>query len=103
MQLERFLIRVISVNFNANVMKLLIEMRDEHKEMKSSVEYLHYLVSRLNGSKSDCEENIDNDRITNYIPCQTFHELQTFNLKLETDKSFFNHCVSHFLSYKFFD
>lgn len=73
----------------------MVSIDEKLKVVSGDVEHMHYLVSKgrdsVAGSQSEDSDKID--RITQYIPCATYKDYQTLNLKLE-DKSFFHHCVS---------
>ena len=77
-------------------MRTVIETLDEVKELSSDVRHMHYLISRplrSDGSASDAMKSSKEDRITDYIPCHTYKELQDLNRRLDLDTLFFNHAV----------
>ena len=66
------------------------------KELSSDVRHMHYLISRplrSDGSASDAMKSSKEDRITDYIPCHTYKELQDLNMRLDLDTLFFIHAV----------
>ena len=80
------------------------------KELAGEVRFMHYLCKKISNRvqtlqpSTDCTStpgtSIENDRITQYIPCNTYKELQHLNEKLDMSP-FFTRAVRISLSSNF--
>ena len=76
------------------MLRLVLESVDVIKELSSDVRHMHYLVSKSTKRESSGSvSNSSNDRITDFIPCHTYKELQELNRRLDVDKAFMEHSV----------
>ena len=77
-------------------LRSFIELKAAMRDLNSSVEHLHYLYSRRN---NDCgfEGERDNvDRLTQYIPCESLHDMHVLERKLSDNGTFNRHAVSDY-------
>lgn len=84
----------------------MLTTKSELKVLSGEVRFLHYLCKKTDNrlrkfqfnateSLSPAGSNIvDKDRITQYIPCNTYKELQHLNEKLDVGSAFFSRAVS---------
>ena len=69
-------------------------MKTETNETIKDVRHLHYMINKLCDADDDCTEEVFNDALSKYIPCENFPELQKLDGKL-ADEDFLSHAVSY--------
>lgn len=71
-----------------------VDMKADTNETIKNVRHLHYLVNKLCAEDGDeCNEEVFNDALSQYVPCENFAELQKLDCKL-ADADFLSHAVS---------
>ena len=78
----------------ANILKNQIELKAETRELRKEVRHLHHLVTKKHKKSSSAENESEEEEIlSDYIPCDTYSDLQQLEEKL-WDKEFFERSVS---------
>ena len=92
----------IVADFKAEIIGFMAKVDDKLKTLNGDIEHLHYLVNRgLSKESAGASQDLESQRVTDYIPCHTYDELKELNRKMD-DKAFFSHCVSQIMCYVFF-
>ena len=73
-----------------------IDMKAEINETTKNVRHLLYIINKLCDEEDDCTEDVFNDALSKYVPCENFAELQKLDGKLAND-DFLSHAVSQTL------
>ena len=85
----------------ADVMRNVLEVKMDGKNMRKDIRHLHHLVLKgKKGDNTEIENDVRTDMLTDYIPCASFKELQNLDDKFRVDEGFFNDAVSHCLPFK---
>ena len=79
-------------------MKQLIEVKSDLRRHGRDLRHLHFLVSKSNKEKNEAAGNCEADEdevelLSDFIPCDTYHELQILDGKLLTSVKFFVNSV----------
>ena len=86
---------VVFAEFKKDILRIVLEASDSVKELSSDVRHMHYLVTKSSRIETGgLAAGSNEDRITDFIPCHTYKELQELNRRLDVDKGFMDHSVS---------
>ena len=79
-----------------NVTKTLIDLKAIARENSRGIRHLHYLHGsnkRNNGQTAACSEIEEEEVLSEYIPCDSYKDIQDLDQKLR-EKEFFENSVS---------
>lgn len=83
----------IFAGFKEEMLKHQIAVKMDLDNLKADVSYVHYLLNRNSGNASGAGDSEMPRRITEFIPCRSYTELQQLNEELAKDKRFSRHAV----------
>lgn len=74
-------------------MEVSIALDQKITGLQQDMHHTHYMLRKLARNEPITEEDLQNERITQYIPCQTYRELQNLEEKLDSNERFMKHAV----------
>lgn len=77
------------------VVEMMIGMDQKITTLQQDVQHCHFMLGKVARNEVISQEELEMERITQYIPCKTYRDLQLLDHKLEQNEAFCNHAVKY--------
>ena len=74
------------------MINLLLDLRESTNANSSRIDHCHFLMGKQMRGQPITDEDLSVSRLSDFVPCESYKELQELDRKLE-DEAFFNTSV----------